>query len=748
MNKFCLLAFLLPALPVAAQATLGLNDRLELGEMLAASRAANGTSATQEPRVSMFARIADDAALDALRAAGAEIEQREGDIVILSAPLSKAEAVAAAKGVVTASLSKQLRHYAWSHPLGTDLSRSVLGTDKILDGAAPLPRAYDGSGVVLGVIDAGIDVHHVNFKDADGNYRVKRAFKHAAMGNSSVTLTADTPEKIAKFTTDNASMTHGTHVMGIAAGSFKDSYSSAPDFRGAAPGADIAVSCGVSDNAHLIKGARAIIDYAKSEGKPCVINISMGNNEGPHDGTDEFPAALANMITESGAVICVASGNEGAEKAFLYADFTEGNTTIKSFICPTNYTASAWGGVTLYPQALGSMEVWSEDETPFDLSFDLIDRKTGETVATYTIPSDGRVGAMSSAGALTITVDELVSDNEKFNSVYHGSYVMGTGSVYPANNRYHAEVNVRLEATSESDFQQYVTALRIDGVPGQKVYVYGQAVNQMFTFALQSLNAPGFAESTGDGSNSSLTGAEGVISVGSYVTHNFDPQVYNQYTVGTTSPTSSWGHAPGGKVHPQIKAPGTLIISSMSQDYVNGPEFNEAYDIKYYTYTDDSGKTHYWTPMSGTSMASPFMAGVAATWLSADPTLTGKDILKIAQETSAAPVEPKANDGASGNLDAFRGLCAILGLSGISDVAADKDAPISFVNLGGNRFQVQAPASSRINARVVSLQGAELREVAASGQLLDLDLSDLRPGVYLLTASDGMLSKSRKVVIK
>ena len=81
-------------------------------------------------------------------------------------------------------------------------------------------------------------------------------------------------------------------------------------------------------------------------------------------------------------------------------------------------------------------------------------------------------------------------------------------------------------------------------------------------------------------------------------------------------------------------------------------------------------------------------------------------------------------------------------------MAADKDAPISFVSLGGNRFQVQAPASSRIDARVVSLQGAELRKVAASGQTLDIDLSDLRPGVYLLTASDGMLSKSRKVVIK
>ncbi|MDE6126468.1 MAG: S8 family serine peptidase, partial [Muribaculaceae bacterium] len=445
MNKFYLLAFLLPALPIAAQARLGLNDRVQLGEMLAASKAAKGVSEIQEPRVSMLARIADDSALDALRVAGADVEQREGDIVVLSAPLSKAEAVASAEGVVTASLSKQLYTYDWSSPVGTDFSRQVLGLDKIHEGVSPLPQVYDGSGVVLGVIDAGIDVHHVNFKDADGNYRVKRAFKHAVVGNSSVTLTADTPEKMAKFTTDNAAMTHGTHVMGIAAGSFRDTEAGAPDFRGAAPGADIAVSCGVSDNARLIKGARMIVDYAKSEGKPCVINISMGNNVGPHDGTDEFPAALGNMIAEEGVVVCVASGNEGAEKAFLYADFTEGNTTMKSFICPTNYTAAAWGSISLYPQALGGMEVWSEDSTPFDLSFDLVDRMTGETVASYTIPSDGRVGAMSSATDLTIRVDDLVGDNQAFNSAYRGSYVMGSGSVYPANNRYHAELNVRLE---------------------------------------------------------------------------------------------------------------------------------------------------------------------------------------------------------------------------------------------------------------------------------------------------------------
>lgn len=747
MNKFCLLAFLLPVLPMTAQTRLGLNDRVQLGEMLAATKAATGTSATQEPRVSMFVRIADDAALEALRAAGADVELREGDIVILSAPLSKAEAVAAAKGVVTASLSKQLQTYAWSNPLGTDRSRSVLQIDKVLSGEAPLPQAYNGEGVVLGVIDAGIDVHHINFKDSEGNYRVKHAQKHAIMGSSTFTLVADTPEKIAKFTTDNAQMTHGTHVMGIAAGSFKADDPDAPDFRGAAPGADIAVSCGASDNAHLIKGARGIVNYAKSVNKPLVINISMGNNDGPHDGTDEFPAALANIAKEEGVVICVASGNEGAAQAFLYGDFTEGNTSLRSFICPTNYTAAVWGGIALYPQAIGTMEVWSEDATPFTLSFDLIDRSTNETVATYTIPANGS-GAMSSAGSLSTRVDELVTDNAAFNKVYLNSYVMGEAGVYAGNNRYHADLNLRLEATSATDFQRYVTALRIDGVPGQKVYVYGKAISQVFPFALQSLSAPGFTDSNGDGSCSSLVGADGVISVGSFVTHNFNRQNFTQYTVGSTSPYSSWGHGPGGKLYPQIKAPGTLIVSSMSNDYVNGSAFDPETDIQFYSYQAPDGKTYHWTPMSGTSMASPYMAGVAATWLSADPTLTSAEILRVAQETSSTPLKPMPNDGVSGNVNAFRGLCKILNLSGINEVAADKVAPVTVVRLGGNRYQVQAPASPRLSVSVVSMHGTEVFKSATREQLLDVDLSALTPGLYVLTATDGAVSKSEKIVVR
>jgi len=39
-----------------------------------------------------------------------------------------------------------------------------------------LPQAYTGKGVVLGIIDSGIDFNHAAFLNADGTSRVKKAY--------------------------------------------------------------------------------------------------------------------------------------------------------------------------------------------------------------------------------------------------------------------------------------------------------------------------------------------------------------------------------------------------------------------------------------------------------------------------------------------------------------------------------------------------------------------------------------------
>ena len=38
-------------------------------------------------------------------------------------------------------------------------------------------KGNTGKGVVVGIIDTGLEFTHVNFRDADGNLRIKRVWK-------------------------------------------------------------------------------------------------------------------------------------------------------------------------------------------------------------------------------------------------------------------------------------------------------------------------------------------------------------------------------------------------------------------------------------------------------------------------------------------------------------------------------------------------------------------------------------------
>ncbi len=745
MKKVLFPLLFVPALAFG-QASFGHLDSLELARM----RQAGGVTAKDAANVAgdtpltMFMRVSDDATVGRIAAAGASIDQREGNILVVTTTLSQAEALAATEGVVTVSLPKELTIHGWNSPYGIDSSREVLGLGKIHDGAAPFSQAYTGKGVVVGVIDAGIDVHHAAFRNPDGTHRVTRAWKHVANGKAVATLTADTEAKIAKFGTDNYAATHGTHVMGVAAGSF-DSSEDGLDLNGAAPGAEIAVSCGVADTPRLLKGARLIADYAKSQNRPCVINISMGNNDGPHDGTDELPAALEEIASQDDVTIFISSGNEGGNHAFMYRDFAEDASPLRTFIAPSNYTASVWPGISFYPQAIGSIVIWSGDDTPVSVGFDVVRLGEGpaRVLSSFNIPDNG-TGYLCTPGALTMSPDMLTEDNADFNAAYSHSYIGGAGSIYKANNRYRAEISFQLECPSQAAYESTIMALRIEGKPGQKVYVYGQAQSSVFPYALLGGGHTGYTTADDDGSINSIAGAPSVITVGAYCTHNFAPEIYTQYNVGETAPFSSWGHTPDGRLHPLINAPGALIVSAMSSDYVNGSYYDEG-QVKYYSYTD-AGKTNYWTPMSGTSMASPYMAGVAAVWLEADPTLTSDDILRIAQETADKPSAPQANDGAAGHLNAYAGLCEILNLSGLKNVIV-RDTPYSLCR-DGNVFSIQAPAATTVAADVYSLQGSKLLAWTADGGELTADCSSLTPGIYVLAVTAGGDTKSEKIVIR
>ena len=746
MKKLLPFVFAAASLGASAQATFGHFDQLKL-QAYTEAQGAKAPSLKGAPQVTVLMKVADDATIERLRAAGAEVQQTYGRIVVASVEAAKAADVAATEGVLSVSLDRELNVAEWTSPSGIDLSRQALGLDKMHSGAAPLSSPYTGEGVVVGVVDTGLDAQHAAFLDEDGNPRVKRVYFTLTSGQQ---VTLDTPQRVSVWKGDKSTATHGTHVTGIAAGSrIGAPGADVPYLTGAAPDADIylAGTEGGLTNAFMLASVKNIQDEAAKQGKPCVINLSLGDNGGAMDGTDEAVQALSALAGEGKAVICVASGNEGDAKATIHATFPESGK-VATFIEASPYTEYLWPSqIGFNSRAFGNFEIWGEDDTPMKVTFSIV-KKADPTDVVASITMDGTDPAYLSVpdAVLSIGVNSkyIVSDNEAFNGAMFGSFIGGKPSVAEQNNRYRVECRCLLQFLSEQGDRDYAVLVSLEGTPGKQAFIYVNTYNGLFPMYFSSRGLDGYQEPVGDGTLNSMACASNVLTVGSYNTHRFTSQGSGLgYDVDQTSYFSSWAKLVDGRHLPHVCAPGMNIVSAMSRNYADGPYYSETEQPKYYTITKD-GKEHSWTPMTGTSMATPYMTGVAATWLSADPTLTTDDIIRIAQETSMEPADAADNKGASGNLNAFAGLCKVLNLSGIGNVAVDKADAISIVPADG-AYRILAPGADHIDITIHDMSGRTVSTLTTGDNPATVATAHLTPGIYLITASTPNGTKTVKI---
>ena len=205
--------------------------------------------------------------------------------------------------------------------------------------ASGSPLTGTGKGVVVGVIDTGLDVTHPDFLDASGKTRVawlidmsQPALKKHPDVEKEFGCTDAMQTHCAVFEKADIDATlgnpfalpprdkvgHGTHVASIAAGNGGGGASAR--FVGGAPEATLIIANvtqgpieSVAD-ADIATGARFIFDRADLLGMPAVVNLSLGGDFGPHDGTTPLEKALAAMVgpDHPGHAIIVAAGNSGA----------------------------------------------------------------------------------------------------------------------------------------------------------------------------------------------------------------------------------------------------------------------------------------------------------------------------------------------------------------------------------------------------------------------------------------------------
>ncbi|MGN0465525.1 MAG: S8 family peptidase [Lachnospiraceae bacterium] len=255
------------------------------------------------------------------------------------------------------------------------------------------PTSLSGEGVLIAILDSGIDYAHPDFRNADGTTRIAALWDQTispsqpsnSFANSNEVL-ENTPQNLANtisnFTSDFSSIYpigtfysredinraleaknlteqraivpstdlsgHGTHVAGIAAGSGITS--------GVAPKADLLIvklgnisEQGFPRTTQLMLGADFAVRYGIEYNLPVAINISFGNNYGSHDGTSLLETFLNDLSNLGKTTIVCGTGNEGIAGRHTSGVLSpDSSQTIEFVIAPyeTNLSLQLWKNYT------------------------------------------------------------------------------------------------------------------------------------------------------------------------------------------------------------------------------------------------------------------------------------------------------------------------------------------------------------------------------------------------------------------
>lgn len=272
----------------AAYHRLRVDDRRGLGTLSRRLGLVGVVESSKPPRAVVFARLTDPAAARRLGKLGATLNSGYGRLrtgVVELAALPELTSVAGLERLEVARPLHPLMDVAPGRVHVPDLVRRT-GTS--------------GRGVVVGVIDTGIDAGHPAFAG-----RVHRIWDQTVRGDGVAEGGYGVELCAAELGRSGDTHGHGTHVAGIAAGA-DDRY------PGIAPGATLVVVRTTLLDAHIADGVRYCFRVAAELGLPAVVNLSLGGHADPHDGTDPLSQTIDAACGPGRIVVC-AAGNEGED---------------------------------------------------------------------------------------------------------------------------------------------------------------------------------------------------------------------------------------------------------------------------------------------------------------------------------------------------------------------------------------------------------------------------------------------------
>ena len=765
MRLLLLATLLLSSLTVAAQGFIGHHARLakKQYEQKAAKARARGEVVDENDGMKLFVTCAKDA--DALEVAnatkkvGAKVRVVKGNLIALEIPYSKLEALAGVKGVGSVDMPPRVSKK-------TDVTRQVTQAAEVNNGSAPqLPQAYTGKGVIVGVIDGGFDITHPMFKDKDGNLRIKGFYEpgNTTFGGDSVivyfidgsttTLSgsaySDPEALLDTMKVKDPKGSHGSFCASIAAGSVMDDIKGTSDkpLGGIAPEADILLSdCFYSESGNqawdIVEAVYYLGNEAEMKKKPLVISISQNSHVGWHNGTSNISNYLGLFAKGEELAIVLCASNEGGDQTYIHERVKAGE--------PLRLTASS---------RYTDNSVWAGMKTEKNVKMEVGIMNLTENKEYYRVPITFNSNGMSLD---EVGIDFDFSDNEQelsekaaetkkeFMKYMKGGTLqiwcyqnyaydrLGTPSV--CSELYIGAKDTEwLDTTDEEGNSiQWGLNIYLDPEEDMDLYAWGDQ-----KFELSALRADGtVVKGNGECSIGDWNTSGELVSVGAWcandqIEYENAPASETGETLGDICFFSSYGTDLAGRKYPDVCAPGSNLVASLSSfdTGIGGMPIYKRKGYKGQFTGQTESRDYFWGTGSGTSASTPATAGIVALWMQAandmGKKLTCKKIKDIIAHSCDNDkfTEAKPERFGYGKINAYKGLLYVLGIdTSIPTLSKEQPRNVSF-RVAGDIVYADG-AEDGTSVAVYNLKGVLVRETAVEGGTIST--AGLPAGVYAL----------------